>query len=81
MCTRIAKRLPFANVVDLLLQGERIERRERKREKLADASIEHRESLKLSGPFQLRLQSGVDLKGDGHSVADGAQQVGPQQAA
>ena len=42
---RIANCLPLANIVDFLLQGERIERRERKTEKQADASVEHSESL------------------------------------
>ena len=45
---RIAERLPFPNVVDFLLQGERVERRERKTEKQADASVEHCESLTKS---------------------------------
>jgi hypothetical protein len=45
---RIAERLPPPNVVDFLLQGERIERRERKTEKQADASVEHSESLTKS---------------------------------
>ena len=45
---RIAERLLLPNVVDFLLQGERIERRERKTEKQADASVEHTESLTKS---------------------------------
>src|SRR5258707_15876189 len=45
---RIAEGLPLPNVVDFLLQGERIERRERKTEKQADASVEHSESLTKS---------------------------------
>jgi hypothetical protein len=45
---RIAEGLPFPNVVDFLLQGERMERRERKTEKQADASVEHSESLTKS---------------------------------
>ena len=45
---RIAERLPLPNIVDFLLQGECIERRERKTEKQADASVEHSESLTKS---------------------------------
>jgi hypothetical protein len=37
--------LPLPNVVDFLLQRKRVERRERKTEKKADASVEHGESL------------------------------------
>jgi len=57
---RIAGRLPLPNVVDFLLQGERIERRERKTEKQADASVEHSESLTKSMPdlFWLSLEGG-----------------------
>jgi hypothetical protein len=42
------ERLPLPNVVDFLLQGERVEHRERKTEKQADASVEHGESLTKS---------------------------------
>jgi hypothetical protein len=45
---RIAECLPLPNVVDFLLQGERVDRRERKTEKKADASVEHGESLTRS---------------------------------
>jgi hypothetical protein len=45
MWKRIAEHLPLPNVVDFLLQGERVERRERKTEKQADASVEHAERL------------------------------------
>ena len=46
--SRIAERLSLPNVVDFHLQGERVERRERKTEKKADASVEHGESLTKS---------------------------------
>jgi hypothetical protein len=42
------ERLPLPNVVDFLLQRERVERRERKTEKKADAPVEHGESLTKS---------------------------------
>jgi hypothetical protein len=42
------ERLPLPDVVDFLLQGERIERRERKTEKHADASVKHSKSLTKS---------------------------------
>jgi hypothetical protein len=45
MWKRIAEHLPLLNVVAFLLQRERVERRERKTEKQADASVEHGESL------------------------------------
>jgi hypothetical protein len=44
MWKRIAEHLPLPNVVDFLLQRERVERRERKTEKQADASVEHGET-------------------------------------
>jgi hypothetical protein len=48
MWKRIAEHLPLPNVVDFLLQGERVERRERKTEKQADVSVEHGERLTKS---------------------------------
>jgi hypothetical protein len=45
---RIAERLPLPNIVDFLLQRERIELHKRKTEKHADASVEHSESLTKS---------------------------------
>jgi len=46
----------------------------------AAAPVRKQAQLDLPGQFQLSLQSDVGLKGDGHSAAVGAQQVGPQQA-
>jgi hypothetical protein len=62
---RIAERLLLPNVVDFLLQGKRVERRERKTEKQADASVEHSESLTKS-MFDLFWRS-LDSDGVGNT--------------